>query len=79
MVLGKMRDCMIKFVNIFLFFLFLSNCSIDTKTGIWENKNEISSNKKLSTLSFDENISFEKFKENVIIYGKKSDYPKLMD
>ena len=79
MVLGKMRDCMIKFVNIFLFFLFLSNCSIDTKTGIWENKNEISSNKKLLTLSFDENISFEKFKENVIIYGKKSDYPKLMD
>ena len=36
---------MIKFVNIFLFFLFLSNCSIDTKTGIWENKNEISSTK----------------------------------
>ena len=70
---------MIKFVNIISFFLFLSNCSIDTKTGIWENKNEISSNKKLLTLSFDENISFEKFKENVIIYGKKSDYPKLMD
>tara|TARA_B100002019_G_scaffold49117_1_gene41718 strand:- start:447 stop:659 length:213 start_codon:yes stop_codon:yes gene_type:complete len=70
---------MIKFVNIFLFFLLLSNCSIDTKTGIWENKNEISSNKKLSTLSFDENVPFEKFKENVIIYGKKSDYPKLMD
>ena len=70
---------MIKFVNIFLFFLFLSNCSIDTKTGIWENKNEISSNKKLSTLSFDEYVSFETFKENVIIYGKKSDYPKLMD
>ena len=70
---------MIKFLNIFLFFLFLSNCSIDTKTGIWENKNEISSNKKLSSLSFDENVSFEKFKENVIIYGKKSDYPKLMD
>ena len=78
MVSKKMKDCMIKFVNIFLFFLFLSNCSIDTKTGIWENKNEIL-NKKLSSLSFDENLSFEKFKENVIIFGKKSNYPKLMD
>ncbi len=78
MVSKKMKDCMIKFVNIFLFFLFLSNCSIDTKTGIWENKNEIL-NKKLFSLSFDENLSFEKFKENVIIFGKKSNYPKLMD
>ena len=62
---------MIKFVNIFLFFLLLSNCSIDTKTGIWENKNEISSNKKLSSLSFNENISYEKFKEKCDYLWKK--------
>ena len=58
--------------------LFYS-CSIDTKTGLWENKKEPLMNKQLSTISFDENLSFEEYKENIILYGEKSKFPKLDD
>ena len=59
--------------------IFVTNYSIDTKTSIWENKKEISTDTELSSLSFDENLTFDEFKNNVIIYGKKSEYPKLME
>ena len=39
----------------------------------------ISTDTELSSLSFDENLTFDEFKNNVIIYGKKSEYPKLME
>ena len=56
--------------------LFLS-CSVDNKSGFWENKQDPIFDKQLSELNFDESLSFEKFKENVITYGKKSNFPKL--
>ena len=59
--------------------IFFTSCSIDTKTGIWDNKKEISTDTELSSLSFDEYLTFDEFKNNVIIYGKKSEYPKLME
>ena len=59
--------------------IFMTNCSIDTKTGIWDNKKEISTDKELSTLNFDEDLKFDEFKNNIIIYGKKSKYPDLME
>ena len=67
-----------KIIFIFIFY-FLTHCSFDTKTGIWENKKVISTDTELSSLSFDENLTFDEFKNNVIIYGKKSEYPKLME
>ena len=70
---------MFKLLNLIIILLFVTNCSIDTKTGIWENKNEISTDTELSLLSFDENLTFDEFKNNAIIYGKKSEYPKLME
>ena len=62
-----------------IIFIFVTNCSIDTKTGMWENKKDISADTELSSLSFDGNLTFDEFKHNVIIYGKKSEYPKLME
>ena len=70
---------MFKLLNLMIILIFDTHCSIDTKTGIWENKIEISTDKELSSLSFDENLTFDEFKNNVIIYGKKSSYPKLME
>ena len=70
---------MFKLLKLMIFLIFVNNCSIDTKTGIWENKKEISTDTELSSLSFDENLTFDEFKNNVIIYGKKSEYPKLME
>ena len=66
-------------LKLLIILVFVTNCSIDTKTGIWENKKEIPIDTELSSLSFDENLTFDEFKNNVIIYGKKSEYPKLME
>lgn len=70
---------MFKLLKLMIILIFFTSCSIDTKTGIWENKKEISTDTELSSLSFDENLTFDEFKNNVIIYGKKSEYPKLME
>ena len=63
---------------IFIFFI-LSHCSIDTKSGLWIDKNYVKQDKKLSKLKFDKELSFNEFRENVILYGKKSEYPNLKE
>ena len=70
---------MFKLLKLIIILIFVTNCSIDTKTGIWKNKKEISNDTDLYSLSFDENLTFDEFKNNVIIYGKKNEYPKLME
>ena len=74
-----MKALLTNIFNLLILILFLSGCSVDTKTGFWEDKNDFSSKKDLSSLSFNENLSFEEYKKNIITYGKKSNYPKLMD
>ena len=70
---------MFRLFNLIIIAIFITNCSIDTKTGIWDNKKEISTDKELSSLSFSEDLTFDEFKNNIIIYGKKSKYPKIME
>ena len=66
-------------VNYLIIMLFIfSHCSVDTKSGLWENKNSTNIEKKLSEISFDKELAFEDFKKNVVLYGKKSKYPNLM-
>ena len=57
-----------------MLFIF-SHCSIDTKSGLWENKNTIDNKKKSSEINFNKELAFDVFKENVILYGKYSKYP----
>tara|TARA_B100001013_G_scaffold233575_1_gene143653 strand:+ start:1282 stop:1494 length:213 start_codon:yes stop_codon:yes gene_type:complete len=59
---------------IIMLFIF-SHCSIDTKSGLWENKNTIDNKKKSSEINFNKELTFDEFKENVILYGKNSKYP----
>ena len=59
---------------IIVLFIF-SHCSIDTKSGLWENKNTIDNKKKSSEMNFNKELTFDEFKENVILYGKNSKYP----
>jgi hypothetical protein len=70
---------MFRLFNLIIISIFITNCSIDTKTGIWDNKKEISTDKELSSLNFSEDLTFDEFKNNIIIYGKKSEYPKIME
>ncbi len=57
----------------------LSHCSIDTKSGLWENKNSEKDKRKISELNFNKELSFEDFKKNVVLYGKKNNYPNIME
>ena len=70
---------MAKFNYLIIIFFLFSHCSIDTKTGLWEDKNLINNDKKLTKINFNTELTFENFKKNVILYGKKSKYPKLME
>ena len=57
-----------------MIFIF-SHCSIDTKSGLWENKNTVDNKIKLSEMNFYKELTFNEFKENVILYGKMSKFP----
>ena len=65
-----------RFFLIIIFFLTIG-CSIDTNSGIWNQKiNKM----KLSQTNIDglnKKISFEDYKKIIINYGKYSDYPEI--
>ena len=70
---------MVKF-NFFILLIFiLSHCSVDTKSGLWETKNSEKDVRKISELNFNKELSFDDFKKNVVLYGKKSNYPNIME
>ena len=70
---------MAKFNFLILLIFILSHCSVDTKSGLWENKNSEKDERKMSELNFNKELSFDDFKKNVVLYGKKSNYPKIME
>ena len=68
---------MYKYFFLFLIFFFLNNCSVDTKSGFWKNKNMSFNDNKLVNIDFEESLNYEDFKKKVIEYGKISNFPKL--
>ena len=70
---------MVKFNFLILLIFILSHCSVDTKSGLWENKNSEKDVRKISELNFNKELSFDDFKKNVVLYGKKSNYPNIME
>ena len=70
---------MVKFNFLILMIFILSHCSVDTNSGLWENKNSEKDVRKISELNFNKELSFDDFKKNVVLYGKKSNYPNIME
>ena len=68
---------MIKKLSVILFLLLLTNCSFDTKSGIWENKKEEKKITKLNMDDLDKNLSMSEYKLIIIEYGKNSEYPDI--
>ena len=68
---------MARLIYYLIFFLLLSNCSVDTKSGIWKNKDTSKITKNLTDISFDYDLNYDQFKDNAIQYGKLSEFPKL--
>ena len=60
----------------FIAFLFLSNCSLDTKTGFWSSSEKLVSENKSTEIIFKKNKIFEKeFNTNIKI-SLKNNYKK---
>ena len=70
---------MLKIKYLIIMIFILSHCSIDTKSGLWENKNSLKKNKKLSEITFDKDLTFNEFKKNVIYYGKNSKFSNIIE
>tara|TARA_B100000945_G_C20118583_1_gene473727 strand:- start:159 stop:374 length:216 start_codon:yes stop_codon:yes gene_type:complete len=70
---------MLKFNYLILMIFLLTHCSIDNKSGLWENKKSAEDKKKVSEINFNTELSFDDFKKNVVLFGKKSNYPNLME
>ena len=62
---------------IFLFLLFINNCSNQNFGSFLKKKNGDMVEKP--NLDIDKNISFEDFKNKIINYGKNSSFPSLDD
>ena len=56
--------------------IFTYSCSIESNSNFWEKKDSIMVTNS-EDLNLDENLAFDKFKKNIIIYGKQSKFPKL--
>ena len=70
---------MLKINYLIVMIILLSHCSIDTKSGMWENKNSNDDKREITEINFESDLSFEDFNKNVVLYGKKSNYPNLME
>jgi len=68
---------MVKIYYLIIILFIFSHCSIDTKSGLWENKKNLNYEKKLSEINFNKELTFNEFKVYVILYGKKSKYPNI--
>ena len=67
---------MYKKILMILFLIILSNCSLNHPVSMWKVEEE-NTNLDITKLNFENEISFDEFKSNVIKYGKLSDFPKL--
>ena len=68
---------MIKKLSVILLLLFLTNCSFDTSSGIWENKKEEKKITELNMDDLDKDLSMVEYKLIIIEYGKNSEYPDI--
>ena len=68
---------MIKKLSVILFLLFLTNCSFDTSSGIWENKKEEKKITELNIDDLDKDLSMAEYKSIIVEYGKNSEFPDI--
>ena len=68
---------MIKKLSVILFILFLTNCSFDTSSGIWEQKKKEKKITELNMDDLDKDLSMVEYKSIIVEYGKNSEFPDI--
>ena len=66
-----------KIIVMLLLLIFISACSLDTKSGIWNEKKVINQKSTLSLEDQNHDLTFDEYKLIIIEYGKKSKFPKI--
>ena len=56
--------------------IILSHCSLNHPVSMW-NVEEENKNSDITKLNFENETSFDEFKNNIIKYGELSKFPKL--
>ena len=62
---------------LFIIFLLTISCSIDTKSGIWNQKINKMNLSQTNIDDLNKNLSFSEYKEIIVNYGKYSDFPNI--
>ena len=66
-----------KIITMFILLVFISACSLDTKSGIWNEKKVINQKSTLSLERLNQDLTFDEYKLIIIEYGKKSKFPEI--
>ena len=66
-----------KIILISFLLVFISACSLDTKSGIWNEKKTTNQKSSLDLDDLNHDLTFEEYKSIIIEYGKKSKFPKI--
>ena len=67
---------MYKKILMILFLIILSHCSLNHPVSMWKIEEE-NTNLDITKLNFENESSFDEFKNNIIKYGELSNFPKL--
>tara|TARA_B100001175_G_C19233766_1_gene506553 strand:+ start:320 stop:523 length:204 start_codon:yes stop_codon:yes gene_type:complete len=62
---------------LFIIFLLTISCSIDTKSGIWNQKINKMNLSQTNIDDLNKNLSFSEYKEIIVNYGKYSEFPNI--
>ena len=60
-----------------IIFLLTISCSIDTKSGIWNQKINKMKLTQTNIGDLNKNLSFSEYKKIIVNYGKYSDFPNI--
>jgi len=64
-------------IKSFLILFVITACSMDTKTGMWDDKiNELQLS-NINVNDLDKDLSFDEYKKTVVTYGKHSKFPDI--
>ena len=66
-----------KIIVMFFLLVIISACSLDTKSGIWNEKKVINKKLILSSEDLNEYLTYDEYKATVIEYGKKGKFSEL--
>jgi len=66
-----------KIIVLLFFLIFITACSLDTKSGIWNEKKLKNKNLTLNIDDLNQNLTFDEYKSIIINYAKKNKFPNI--